>query len=135
MNALVVDLSVIEGWIVESPATAYAEGISQRIVAGAIPWISLLVVAEFVEFVRIREEERPTGWAEKILVQLAALPWNHAPAPEFGSWNELLTLAKVRGLMLSQAASLQLALDRGLPLSTCDPVLAQAARDEGVEVV
>jgi predicted nucleic acid-binding protein len=46
-----------------------------------------------------------------------------------------MTLARRRRLTVCDAAYLELALRRGLPLATLDTALADAARAEGVSLV
>lgn len=51
------------------------------------------------------------------------------------AWSALSVLAKRHDLTIYDAAYLELATRRGLPLATLDGKLAQAARVEGVEVL
>jgi len=51
------------------------------------------------------------------------------------AWESTLMLAFRHGLTAYDAAYLELALRRGLPLATLDGPLAEAARAEGVEVI
>ena len=51
------------------------------------------------------------------------------------AWNETLAVADRHDLTVYDAAYLELAKRRGLPLATLDQALAHAARQEGVEVL
>jgi predicted nucleic acid-binding protein len=51
------------------------------------------------------------------------------------AWTSTLVLASRTGLTAYDAAYLELAIRRGLPLATLDGPLATAARAEGVEVI
>ncbi len=51
------------------------------------------------------------------------------------AWNETLAVADRHDLTVYDAAYLELAKRRGLPLATLDQALANAARQEGVEVL
>lgn len=57
---------------------------------------------------------------------------------EFSSeraWNEGVIIAQRHGLTIYDAAYLELAIRRSLPLATLDKALARAARAESVEVI
>jgi predicted nucleic acid-binding protein len=56
------------------------------------------------------------------------------PATQY-AWTSTLAIASRTGLTVYDAAYLELALRRGLPLATLDDPLAEAARAEGVEVI
>ncbi len=51
------------------------------------------------------------------------------------AWNEGAMIAQRHGLTIYDAAYLELAIRRSLPLATLDRKLEQAARAEGVEVI
>lgn len=73
--------------------------------------------------------------AEAILERIAALPVSVDSETWFRGWAETWALSRQFGLTTYDAAYLELALRRGLPLATLDDDLRRAAAEVGVAVL
>jgi len=71
---------------------------------------------------------------ERFLRLLGGLPILLDPETPLRAGGRTLVLARAHGLSAYDAAYLELALRRGLPLATRDSALAEAAATEGVQV-
>lgn len=132
--AFVVDNSVVCGWLLESQACAYSEGIAQRLQTDrAIA--PMLLPLEYTNVLRTacKRQKIIASQAQDMLVMLAVLPIDidtSAPSPA-----QLLDLALRHDLTSYDAVYLDLALRRSLPIATTDQALANAAIAVGVGVV
>ena len=130
----VLDNSVVSGWYLEDQATPYTEAIAQRLQDDRA-WVPALWELELTNVLRttcLRQRQNAER-AQQVLVRMAQLPIDvdrHAVAR-----SELLALALRFGLSSYDAAYLELALRKQLPLATKDGDLADAARAAGVGVV
>jgi predicted nucleic acid-binding protein len=79
---------------------------------------------------RIDEREVPA-----VIRLLATLPIEVVPISVERALGDVLSMARAAGLSTYDAAYLDLALRRGLPLATADDYLADAARAAGVELL
>ena len=131
---MILDNSVVCGWLLESQATAYSDAIAQRLQddhAVAPPLLRL----EYANVLRTacKRGRLTAQQAQDAIAQLAELPVEiDAELPDAG---QLLALALRYDLSSFDAAYLDLALRRQLPVATQDVALAQAARLAGVGVV
>ncbi len=132
--AFVVDNSVVCGWLLESQACAYSEGIAQRLQTDrAIA--PLLLPLEYTNVLRTacKRQKIIASQAQDMLAMLADLPIDidtSSPSPA-----QLLDLALRHDLTSYDAVYLDLALRRSLPIATTDQALANAAIAVGVGVV
>lgn len=130
----VLDNSVVSGWYLDDQATPYTEAIAQRLQEDRA-WVPALWELELTNVLRttcLRQRQNAER-AQQVLARLAQLPIDvdrHAVAR-----SELLALALRFGLSSYDAAYLELALRKQLPLATKDGDLADAARAAGVGVV
>ena len=130
----VIDNSVLSGWYLEDQATAYTGQVAaklaeERACAPALWELELTNVLRTSCLRRRMTAER----AQAILTQIGRLPIDtdrHA-VPR----HELLALALRFGLSSYDAAYLELALRRQLPLATQDEALRGAALAAGVGCV
>ena len=131
---MILDNSVVCGWLLESQATAYSDAIAQRLQddhAVAPPLLRL----EYANVLRTacKRGRLTAQQAQDAIAQLAEVPVEiDAELPDAG---QLLALALRYDLSSYDAAYLDLALRRQLPVATQDVALAQAARLAGVGVV
>lgn len=132
--SLVLDNSVVCGWLFADQSTPYSEAIArclheQRAVAPP------LLRLEYANVLRsaCKRNRLSAQQAQEAIAKLAALPVeiDHEP-PDAG---QLLALALRYDLTSYDATYLDLALRRQLPIATQDDALAQAARLAGVGVV
>lgn len=130
----VLDNSVLCGWFIANQATAYGDAVAERLQrcdAHAPPLLQL----EFANVLRTacKRGALPITDAHTIVDQLALLPIHidmSSPSPA-----ALLSLALRYDLTTYDAAYLELALRRQLPIATRDGALAEAAWAAGVGVL
>ncbi len=130
----VLDNSVVSGWYLADQATPYTEAIAERLQDDRA-WVPALWELELTNVLRTTclRQRQNAEQAQQVLARLAQLPIDvdrQAVAP-----SELLALALRFSLSSYDAAYLELALRKQLPLATKDGDLAAAARAAGVGVV
>ncbi len=131
---MVLDNSVVSGWLLENQATPYSEAIAERLLDDRAVAPSLLRL-EYANVLRTacKRNRMTAQQAQDAIAQLAGLPVDiDQELPDPG---QLLALALRYDLSSYDAAYLDLALRRQFPLATQDAALAQAARLAGVGVV
>ncbi len=131
--SLVVDASVTLAWIMEDEATEHAVAVFDRVAqAGAIvPGHWRLEVANALLMAERRGRASRQDRLDS-LRDLAVLPIE-ADAETWGrAWSDTSFLAETHKLTTYDAAYLELALRRGLPLATLDAELRAAATAAGV---
>lgn len=131
---LVLDNSVVGGWLLANQATPYTEAIAQRLLDDRAVAPALLRL-EYSNVLRsaCKRNRITAQQAQEAIAQLAALPVDIDNEPPDAG--QLLALALRYDLTSYDAAYLDLALRRQLPIATQDAALAQAARIAGVGVV
>lgn len=129
----VLDNSVVCGWLLANQATPYSEAIAQRLHDDRAVAPTLLRL----EYSNVLRSACKRGilnaqQAQDAIAQLAALPIEmDTDSPDAG---QILALALRYDLSSYDAAYLDLALRRQLPIATQDTALAAAARLAGVGV-
>ncbi len=135
--AMVVDASVVAGWLLGDEANAYTEHIAGEMESGTklvapnlLLWevSNLLMTAE-------RRGRLKRGLTGPLLAQLSVLPWEWDKPAHFAVMEETIAQGRGKGLTAYDAAYLRLARERGLPLATQDKALRAAARSAGVVVI
>jgi len=96
-----------------------------------VPGIWRLDVAKVLEM-GVRRGRTDADFRDAALGDLAALPIQVDPDTDRQAWSATIRLATTRALTLYDAACLELARRRGLPLATLDKELREAAVAEGV---
>jgi predicted nucleic acid-binding protein len=131
---LVLDCSIVMAWHFADEADSYADRVARDLAKGAaiVPAIWPLEVANVLAIGERRGRSTPAQ-AARLLRSLAALPIAVDPDTNRHAWESTLALARARGLSAYDAAYLDLALRRGLPLATLDDRLRAAAIAAGVE--
>lgn len=130
----VLDNSVVIGWLLDNPASAYSDAVAERLQmdrAIAPPLLAL----EYTNVLRTacKQQRLIAAQAQEMLAVLKELPIDFdtvAPSPA-----QLFDLALRYDLTSYDATYLDLALRRSLPIATQDQALARAARLAGVGVV
>ena len=132
-DAFVLDGSVAIAWCFEDEVSPYADAVAARIptVQAVVPAIWPLEVANVLLVGERRKRCAPSDTAYR-LTSLAALPIAVEDISLTNVWNEVLNLARAHNLSAYDAAYLELALRRSLPLATLDDKLKDAARAVGV---
>lgn len=131
--SLVIDSSATLAWIYPEEATEAIGQVFDRVIeSGAwVPSLWRLEVANVLEM-GVRRRRHDAAFREASLSDLALLPVLLDPDTHAHAWSATLRLAETHRLTLYDAAYLELALRRGLPLATLDGDLRAAAQAEGV---
>jgi predicted nucleic acid-binding protein len=134
--SLVVDSSVALTWCFEDEASPNTDALFERVRddGAVVPALWHLELAN----VLLQAEKRgriATSDVATRLELIAELPIaiDHEMAAR--AWREIITLARTEGLTTYDAAYLELAIRRGLPLATRDDALIGAARRIGVAIL
>jgi predicted nucleic acid-binding protein len=131
--SLVLDSSVTLAWIHADELTgAVRAAFDQVTEAGAwVPSLWRLEVANVLEM-GVRRKKHTADFRDATLADLAELPIRLDPETDRQAWGATARLAAIHGLTPYDAAYLELALRRGLPLATLDKDLRAAASAESV---
>jgi len=136
LSRFVLDASVTLCWCFEDQVTAYSEALLDRMAAGdeaSVPFVwplelaSALVRAERKKTLKVAQV---TGFVD----ELSAWPIEVDTAGVDRTFQETLNLARLQNLSAYDAAYLELAIRKGLPLATLDEELRKAARAVGVKI-
>ncbi len=130
----VLDNSVVSGWFFADQTTRYTEAIAQRLLDD-MAWAPAIWELEATNVLRSAclRQRLDAQRAQQILTGLAQLPIE--VDRQAVARSELLALALRFSLSTYDAAYLELALRKQLPLATKDAALAEAALAAGVGVV
>lgn len=134
-ETFVIDCSVTMAWYFKDEATAYTNAVRASLAteSAVVPALWPLEVAN----VLLRGERRKRSTqarAAKWLRYLSALPIAVDAEAPFRAFDYTLSLARAHKLTAYDAAYLELALRRGLPLGTLDRELEKAAKAVGVRI-
>lgn len=132
--SFVLDNSVVSGWLLDSQASAYCDAVAERLQTGRAIAPPLLPL-EYTNVLRTAcKRQKIIGeQAHEMLAMLAGLPIDIDTTPPNPA--QLFDLALRYALTSYDAAYLDLALRRSLPIATQDQALANAAVVAGVGVV
>lgn len=136
MSALVIDSSVALAWCFVDERNERLAAIEQKVTdSGAVVpghWhlemANILVMA--VRRGRITEQQR-----DVYLQALSSLPIEIDGETSARAWNDTVQLAEAHRLTVYDAAYLELAVRRRIPLATLDSDLGKAAASEGLTVL
>ena len=133
MAEFVLDGSLALAWYFKDEADPYADAVAARLptARAAVPLIWPLEVANAV-LMGERRQRSTEAQAAQWLTYLGCLPIAVDDQTSDRAWGEVLSLARAHGLSAYDAAYLELALRRGLPLATLDDRLKAAASAVGV---
>jgi predicted nucleic acid-binding protein len=131
--SLVLDSSVTLAWVYSDETTPAVRDIFDLLSqSGAwVPGIWRLEVANVLE-TGVRRKRHRADFRDATLADLAQLPIQVDGETDRHAWHATLRLAERHQLTLYNAAYLELALRRSLPLATLDEDLLRAARSEKV---
>lgn len=132
-RAFVLDGSVTLAWFFQDETNAYAEAVEDSLARAeaVVPSLWPLEVANTLVIGERRKrstEAQATTW----LSYQRGLPIKVDDETAVRSWDEILSLARAYQLSAYDAAYLELALRRNLPLATLDDRLKDAAAAVGV---
>jgi predicted nucleic acid-binding protein len=133
VSGFVLDASVTMAWCFADEASAATWAILARLEreGAAVPSLCPLEVGNILTKAERRQRTTPAR-ISRFLVRLGTLPIRIDDETTSRAWRETLALARTEGLTTYDAAYLELALRRGLPLATRDGELRQAAARNGV---
>jgi predicted nucleic acid-binding protein len=131
--SLVIDSSAALAWVYSEETTeAIAEVLARMTARGAwVPALWRLEVANVLQM-SVRRGRHDAAFRDAALADLAVLPISIDADTDRQALGATLRLAARHRLTLYDAAYLELAQRRGLPLATLDQELRDAAAAEGV---
>jgi len=131
--SFVVDSSAALAWVYSEETTeAISEVLARLTDRGAwVPALWRLEVANVLEM-NVRRGRHDAAFRDAALADPAVLPISIDAETDRQSWAATLRLAARHRLTVYDAAYLELAQRRGLPLATLDKELRDAATAEGV---
>ncbi len=134
--SLVLDCSAALAWVyMEEHSEAIAKVFDEVTATGAwTPSLWRLEVANVLEM-GVRRGRTDAAFRDATLADLELLPIRTDPDTEKHAWRSTLRLAERHRLTLYDAAYLELAMRRGLPLASLDGELRAAAAAENVALL
>ena len=131
--SLILDSSVTLAWIYSEETTPAVDHVFD-LIAGNGAWVPALWRLEVANILEmgVRRGRTDASFRDAVLADLALLPVNLDPETDRQAWGATARLASRHRLTLYDAAYLELAQRRGLPLATLDRELRSAATAEGV---
>jgi predicted nucleic acid-binding protein len=134
LSTFVLDSSITLAWLFEDETNAYAEAVEDSLVVASAR-VPLLWPLEVANGALVGERRKRTTEAKvmQFLSLLKSLPIKADEETAAQAWQETLQLARTHNLSVYDAAYLELAMRRCLPLATLDEDLAAAADAVGVE--
>jgi predicted nucleic acid-binding protein len=134
--SLILDSSATLAWFYSDEATPAIHRVFELVLrSGAwVPSLWRLEVANILE-IGVRRGRHDVAFRHATLADLSLLPISLDPETDRQAWDATLQLAHRHQLTLYDAAYLELAHRRGLPLATLDGDLRTAAIAEGVRLL
>jgi predicted nucleic acid-binding protein len=134
--SLVLDPSITLAWAYVEETTPAVRMVFTRVAeTGAwVPSLWRLEIANVLEL-DVRRRKRDAAFRDATLEDLIELPITVDAETDRRAWTATLALAIDRKLTLYDAAYLELAKRRDLPLATLDNELRKAAAAEGVHLL
>ena len=132
--AFVVDASMALAWVLPGQASSAAEALLKSVEAGAGIVVPTLWFLEVANGLLVAERRKTIAAPERRLAleRLSALALTIDEANARDAFGRTSALAEQYGLSVYDAAYLELAIRRNLPLGTRDRVLHSAAERSGV---
>lgn len=134
--SLVLDSSVTLAWVY-SEETSPAVSRVLQLVSGDGAWVPSLWRLEVANILQmgVRRRRHDAAFRDTTLADLALLPITLDQDTAAHAWGATLRVAERHNLTLYDAAYLELAKRRALPLATLDAELRSAAMDENVPLL
>ena len=132
-DGLILDCSLVMAWYFADESSDYADQVARDLPA-TTAFVPLNWPLEVANVLLIGERRRRSTQAQatRFLASLASLPIATDDETNLHAWQATSSLAREHGLTAYDAAYLELALRRGLPLATLDDQLRTAAQAVGV---
>ncbi len=130
---LVLDASVTLTWLFADEGCAYGDDLAREMPSSraVVPHLWHLEIADAI-CVGERKRRVTPRQSQAFLADLRSLPITADHQSAVGAWEHTLPLARLYQLTAYDAAYLELALRRGLPLATLDDSLQKAAMSAGI---
>ncbi|WP_026012196.1 type II toxin-antitoxin system VapC family toxin [Singulisphaera acidiphila] len=130
---MILDCSIVMAWFFADESSEYADDVARQLPdqMAYVPSNWPLEVANTLIMGERRKRSTQTQ-AARLIKNLAALPITVDEESNLHAWNSTLSLAREQNLTAYDAAYLELAMRRGLPLATLDDKLKAAATAVGV---
>ncbi len=134
--SLIIDTSATIAWVYADERTAVIRAVFARVRSeGAwVPGLWHLETANVLQM-NVRRKRHSAAFRDATLSDLALLPIQVDSATNDQAWVTTVLLAERHHLTVYDAAYLEVAMRRGLPLATLDVELRRAAEAEGVDVL
>lgn len=134
--SIVVDASMAIAWLFDDENTADAHAVMRRVVAeGAlVPTLWRLEVANVLRNA-VRRGRCDQVYADRSLARLGRLAIHSDEDTDRQAWGVTRQLSQEENLTLYDAAYLELALRKRIPLASCDAALIAAAKRRAVDVL
>jgi predicted nucleic acid-binding protein len=134
--SLVVDCSIAVAWCIDDEASPETDALLERVrdEGGTVPSLWHLELGNVLLQAERRGRLKPGDVAGRLEL-LHALPIMTDDETATRAWREVLALARSERLTTYDAAYLELAMRRALPLATKDGALEAAAGRVGVELL
>ena len=134
--SLVLDPSLALSWYFEDERTADADAVLDRVVeeGAVVPSLWRLEIANGLQMA-LRRKRINAGFRDNALAELAALAIAVDGETDTHAWSATLRLSDQFRLTVYDAAYLELARRRQLPLATRDQALRAAAQAIGIETM
>lgn len=134
--SVVLDSSAVLAWVYSEETTPAIQEVLGRVIAGGgwVPALWRLELANILEM-GVRRGRTDVAFRDATLADLALLPIQTDAETDRQAWGDTLRLAARHRLTLYDAAYLEVAQRRRLPLATLDAELRKAAEAEGVALL
>jgi predicted nucleic acid-binding protein len=134
--SLVVDASIAIAWLFDDDLTAAAHTVMLRVVAegAVVPTLWRLEVANVLRNA-VRRGRCDEIFADRSLARLGRLAILSDEDTDRQAWGATRLLSREESLTLYDAAYLELALRKRMPLASCDTALIAAAERRAVDVL
>ena len=132
-KGFVLDCSVTMAWCFDDEATEYTSGVRDSLVdaQAVVPSLWQLEVAN-ATIVGERRKRLDEARSQRFIALLQALPIIVDDETSSRVFSDIIHLARAYQLSTYDAAYLDIAIRRGLPLATLDDALKRAAQTVGV---
>jgi predicted nucleic acid-binding protein len=134
--SLVVDASITMAWCFDDEVTQAAEEVLDQVVesSAVVPSIWRFEVSNALQMA-IRRKRITEIFRDDAFARLLALPINVDPETDAHAWATALRLSERFGLTLYDAAYVELAQRRSLPLASLDQEMRAAASTLKIELL
>ena len=136
MSRFVLDASITAAWCFADETTAYTEAVLEMLAAGGEALAPAIWPFEVANVLVMAERRKRITLAKttNFLQLLTGFAVSFDSAGAAQTFANVLSLAREQGLSTYDAAYLELAIRKGLPLATLDTDLKKAARIVGVRI-